>query len=182
MLGTIQEKYPDGIPAHLRVRFATEPSFNRNTSMFLIRLAEQNVTPVVETILPSVEEDWKFPYLNELVNIINEEYDGRNGIIKFVLGSTSEKTRKTLFGPVRTIADISKAFGHLPKLKNDGKVVLTFYADRPFDITKIRNSFSPTDCAIELKTSDASLSFNYDEVEKSVRSAGYDLYYEDDDD
>lgn len=180
MMEYVEREYPDGIPHGLCVRFASEPSFNRNTTMFLIRMAQYGVRPVISTVLPAKANDWRFPYVNEIVNVLNEEYDGRNGILKFLLGSTSEKTRKTLYGDVRTMADLSKTVPHFPKLKNDAKIVLTFLTGHPVDASKIAKCFSPTDFAVEIKSDGDTLPLDCREIEASVKKAGFEIFYDSD--
>lgn len=180
MMEYVTNEYPDGIPHGLRIRFIGEPSFNSNTTMFLIRMAQFGVYPIIETILPSQSDEWRFPYVNEAINVINEEYGGTRGILKFLIGSTSEKARKTLYGAVRTMADFSKAVPHFPKLKNDAKIVLSFDTSHPVDADKILKCFSPSDFAVELKTDSTTLNLGYKDTEAAVKKAGFEIYYEDD--
>jgi len=181
MKDIITEHYPEGIPRGLRIRFIGEPSFNRNTSMFLIRMAEYGIFPIISTILPSSDE-WKFPYVNEAINILNEEYNGTNGVLKLLIGSTSEKARKTMYGAVRTLSDFSKSIKHFPKLKNDGKIVITLSPEHAIDATKLTHFFDPVDFAVEVRSEDSALDLDYTDIEKSIKKAGFELYYEDNDD
>lgn len=181
MMNIVTEHYPEGIPKGLRIRFEGEPSFNRNTSMFFIRMAEHGIYPVITTVLPSTDE-WKFPFVNEAINILNEEYNGTNGILKLLIGSTSEKSRKTMYGAVRTLADFSKSAKHLPKLKNDGKIVLTLSPEHKIEPQKLANLFDPIDFAVEISSTSNDLGLEYTDIEKSIKKVGFDIYYEDNDD
>lgn len=181
MMDIVTEHYPEGIPKGLRIRFEGEPSFNRNTSMFFIRMAERGIYPIITTILPTTEA-WKFPFVNEAINILNEEYNGTNGVLKLLIGSTSEKARKAMYGDVRTLTDFSKSVKHLPKLKNDGKIVLTFSPEHKIEPQKLLHFFDPVDFAVEISNASNDLGLEFTDIERDVKRAGFDIYYEDNDD
>lgn len=171
-LKAMQETFPDYLNGDLSedviVTFSGgEPSQCKAFELFLIKIAEYSVHPVVETIAPKIEHYSLF--LNSVINTINESYRGQKATLKLRLGSTSERLRKAHYGDVVSLSELSKGFEHFPAIINEGKVVLVFDATLPIDAMKIQKLFPPDKFVIELvQPVDAEL-FN----PAPLRKAGY---------
>lgn len=164
----------------LTLEFYGEPAKNENTNLLLIALAPYGVRPVVETTLPKGEDEKTELYLNALVNIMNEDYKGTGCIIKLMLGSTSEGVRKNLFGNVISLTELSKLLeeGKMPEIKNGGKLVLAFDAERTVDVQKVARLFSPERCAISLYQEEDALPLGHKELEEAFTGKGFSIFYE----
>ena len=180
MLQDIREAFPDGIPQGTPLHFVGEPSWNLNTPILLCRLSGSGIRPVIETRVPKSTEgavrESVFLFLNEIINILNEDYAGK-GVLKLLLGTTSSKGRAALYGDVCSFSDISKAFEAYPQLKGGSKVVLQFQAGKAVDPSKLLHFLPPDRFAIEMKKDITVLGF--EDTDKALQKAGYDFYYED---
>ena len=171
-LKAMQETFPDYLNGDLSedviVTFSGgEPSQCKAFELFLIKIAEYSVHPVVETIAPKIEHYSLF--LNSVINTINESYRGQKATLKLRLGSTSERLRKAHYGDVVSLSELSKGFEHFPAIINEGKVVLVFDAKIPNDAMKIHKPLSTYNSVFGLKKPvDAEL-FN----PAPLRKAGY---------
>lgn len=172
----------DDLPHCLEGRiltFAGDPAGNENTNLLLQRLAPTGVRPVIRTRLPKNRDIGI--YLNCVINLLNESYDGSKGVLKLDIGSTSEKTRHLRYGDVFSLTELSKLFGHLPRLKS-GKVVLILQASMPLDPGKLTRLFPPDIFAVELLPDKEGLRFPSGEMEEALRKEGFDLAYEETED
>ena len=171
-LKDLREAFPgylnDNLSEDVIVTFSGgEPSQCKAFELFLIKIAEYSVHPVVETIAPKIEHYSLF--LNSVINTINESYRGQKATLKLRLGSTSERSRKAHYGDVVSLSELAKGFEHFPAVINGGKVVLVFDATLPIDAMKIQKLFPPDKFVIELvQPIDAEL-FN----PAPLRKAGY---------
>lgn len=183
-LALVQEQYPDGFPSGTPLGFQSEPSWNLNTNLVLTRLAWQaeetgaKVFPYIETSLP--QEANVRSFLSSLINAVNEEYAGK-AVIKLLLGSTSEASRKKVYEHPWGLASIAKLFEHLPKLK-EGRIVLSFDPFCPLDFSKLRRLFPPEFFAIELHPVDSvpleQPLFQNQNLKQAIHQNGYALFEE----
>ena len=172
----------DDLPHCLEGRLLTfegDPAGNENTNLLLQRLAPTGIRPVIRTRLPKGRDIGI--YLNCVVNLLNESYGGSRGVLKLDIGSTSEKTRHLHYGDVLALAELSKLFNHLPRLKS-GKIVLVLQASMPLDPKKLSRLFPPDLFAVQLLDDKEGLSFPHGETEQALRKEGFDLAYEETED
>lgn len=160
--------------------FEGDPANNENSNVLLHKLAPTGIYPIIESRLPKLREPGI--WLNCVINLLNEDYQGTKGILKLDLGSTSEKSRHLRYGDVVSLTELSKLFTHFPKLKNNGKIILVFSPSMPLDGSKLQKLFEPTSFAIELRRNNEGLAFPYRELEQDLVRRGYSLAYEEDSD
>ena len=154
------------------VSFCDEPSWNRNSVLALIRLAEQGVPVVVRTELPR-ENSNIYGFLSEVVNLLNRP-NCTEGRLILAIGSTSEKERKTLFPLPLSLSDFSKRWVKFPELRH-AKPILELYGGYPVDCNSLSRLFPPENFNVQVSTKDGELPMGVEELRDDLESTGYKI-------
>ena len=165
----IHENFEDFPEEQICVKFNGEPSWNENVNLFLIKIAQYNVFPIVATRLPKNNEELPY-FLSSTINLFNEDYKG-HAFLNLCLGSTSEKTRQTMYGEVLSLTDISKLLLKYPVSKCE-KFVLSFDPSKTVDAGKIAKLFSPEIFSIYFQSPDG-LALDYPDLKNSLKAYGF---------